>query len=92
MCRASIVYYRNELLGGSGTVGWCSGTSIFDGVMKYLLVDSNLSEATKLSLIRELVISLEDQDWDCQSSSDYWNDPLVQKVFVELHPDWFSEE
>lgn len=68
-------------------MGWCSGTEIFDTVCKGLL--SEEPKNTK-ELLRDLVVVMEDYDWDCQSDSDFWDHPLVQEVMRELHPTWFE--
>lgn len=69
-------------------MGWCSGTEIFDRVVEILL-EPHLD---KKKIIKELLDVLEDQDWDCQQDSLYWDHPLVRKVFEEVHPKWFTEE
>ena len=70
-------------------MGWCSATSIFDSVCEGLLDDK--PKDTK-EVIRELVVALEDGDWDCQQDSAFWDHPMVQEVMKELHPRWFEDE
>lgn len=70
-------------------MGWCSATEIFDSVLDGVLAEKPIS--TK-ELIKSLVVSLEDGDWDCQCDSQYYDHPLVQEVFRELHPRWFEDE
>lgn len=64
-------------------MGWCSGTEVFDGVLASLLAKSKTED-----VIRKLILTLEDMDWDCHSDSNYFTHPIVQKVLRELHPDW----
>jgi len=68
-------------------MGFCSGTDIFDPIVKHIL-NGNQSEDEKFITIKILVDALEDHDWDCQSDSMYFSDPIVQKVLKELHPSW----
>lgn len=67
-------------------MGWCSATIIFDEVVGALLDGKDKKEA-----IKALIQELEDNDWDCQSDSDYFEHPLIDEIFKELHPDWFDE-
>ena len=69
-------------------MGWCSGTRIFDAVCEGLLAEQ---PKDKKEALRELIVALEDGDWDCQSESKFWDNPLVQEVMRELHPRWFEE-
>lgn len=68
-------------------MGWCSGTEIFDRMTQFILKTS-MSDEEKYEAIHALAESLEDQDWDCQSDSDYSDEPIVERVFKALHPDW----
>lgn len=72
-------------------MGWCSGTEIFDDVTG-MVIDQDLEDKEKYAIIKRLVISLENGDWDCQSDSEYYDHELVQSVFKELHPDWFVDD
>ena len=68
-------------------MGWCSATEIFDNVVESLLDPAKDKE----QVIKDLVNALENGDWDCQQDSEYYDNPIVQKVFKELHPSWFEE-
>ena len=57
-------------------MGWCSGTPIFDTVCEEVL-ELKVSQSIKERILTKLIEAMEDQDWDCQYDSDYWNDPLV---------------
>lgn len=70
-------------------MGWCSGTVIFDVVADALLGDKVVS---KEAVLEVLITALEDGDWDCQQDSEYWEHPLVRKIFAKIHPDWFDDE
>lgn len=70
-------------------MGWCSATRIFDSVAGVLLDDKDID---KKEALETLIAALEDGDWDCQGDSDYYDHPLVQEIFKELHPNWFDEE
>lgn len=72
-------------------MGWCSGTDIFDRIAEKVL-GSELPEKSQLEIIDTLVDALEDGDWDCQSDSDYFEHPIVQRVMREKHADWFEED
>jgi hypothetical protein len=69
-------------------MGWCSGTIVFDAMMDAVLADNPPS---KEETVRLLVSALEDMDWDCQSDSEYYGHPVVEKVMRELHHDWFED-
>jgi hypothetical protein len=70
-------------------MGWCSATSIFDSVCEGLLSDQPKS---KKEVLKELIVALEDGDWDCQTESEFYDNPLVQEVMRELHPHWFDDD
>jgi hypothetical protein len=76
-----------QALGGANSMGFCSGTDIFEPVAKVVL-ESQWSDEIKYTVIRELVDALENHDWDCQDESEYWQHPIVRRVFKDLHPDW----
>lgn len=71
-------------------MGWCSGTEIFDDVVAALVEEGKRPPVEKV--IERLVAALENGDWDCQQDSAYWDHPVVRKVFLQVHPDWFDEE
>jgi hypothetical protein len=71
-------------------MGWCSGTEIFDPVAKYI-INSEMPAQSKRDLLKVLINALEDHDWDCQQDSGYYNFPIVERAFLELHPDWREE-
>ena len=70
-------------------MGFCSGTEIFDPVAKYV-IESGMPEPYRHELLKVLVSALEDHDWDCQQDSSYYDFPLIERVMLELHPDWFE--
>jgi len=70
-------------------MGWCSGTEIFDKVLKVILKkNSKMSEEATLMVIKALSKAMEDHDWDCQQDSDFYNHPLAKKA----RPDWHEHE
>jgi len=68
-------------------MGWCSGTEIFDKVAEFVL-GSEQPEQAKYDVLYHLAGALENEDWDCQEDSRYYNDLIVQRVMRELHPNW----
>lgn len=72
-------------------MGWCSATPIFDAIGKYVL-DSELPEEKQFGIMRVLADALEEEDWDCQQDSDYYDHPIIQRVMKELHPHWFDDD
>lgn len=70
-------------------MGWCSATYIFDNVAKALLSDEPVDKKETLMKLAE---TLREQDWDCESDSDYWDHPVVREIFMELEPEWFEDE
>lgn len=73
-------------------MGWCSGTDIFDAVYEGYVELGFLKEDKLVSALADLIRVLEDNDWDCQSDSKYWNNPLVIKARRDVHPDHLSKE
>lgn len=71
-------------------MGWCSGTDIFDITCKAVFNSKTNTDDAK-SIIKEVATKLEEMDWDCQKESDYWDKPIIQEIFKELHPDWFED-
>ncbi len=63
-------------------MGWCSATEIFDNVCEELLGDKS-----KVEVIKSLIDSLEQDDWDCQFDSKFIAHPIVQQAFIELNSD-----
>lgn len=72
-------------------MGWCSGTEVFDNVAKFVL-KSNLPDRDKEDCLTALAEALEEQDWDCQNDSEFWEHPIVRNIMKELHPDWDWDE
>lgn len=70
-------------------MGWCSEpTRIFDAAVKEIIEPSKDPKEA----IKALINILENGDWDCQHSSSYWDHPLVQAAFKDIHPHWFEED
>lgn len=72
-------------------MGWSTGTSIFDAVVRQVLA-LNVDDDEKKMVIIPLIEALTDQDWDGESESDYWDHPLVRACFKEVLPDWDWED
>lgn len=68
-------------------MGYSGGTDVFDRVaglvLRWVAVDSYVAE----EILYTLMDVLEDKDWDTQSESDYFEHPVVQKVWKRLHYD-----
>jgi hypothetical protein len=69
-------------------MGWCSGTDLFDKVMDALFKADTID---KERFIEELILSFQNQDWDCEQDSEYWEHPVVNKVFRKMYPEWFRD-
>jgi hypothetical protein len=67
-------------------MGWASGTDVFDAVAGEILGETGAVSRTRV--IRALVEALEDNDWDTQNESEFYDHPIVRRVMRELHPDW----
>jgi hypothetical protein len=70
-------------------MGWCSGTLIFDKMAEFV-INSPQSEVQKVATLAYLAESLENEDWDCQQDSRFYDHPIVKRVMRQLHPDWES--
>jgi len=73
-------------------MGWGSGQEIFDPMTKAILAVKELKDRDKVLLIKALLLTLEQEDWDTQSDSRYWEHPLVKQAAKKVHPDWFEKE
>lgn len=67
-------------------MGWSSATEIFDAVAKEVLVTG---EADKKAIIKALYKELRCGDWDSETSSEYYEHPIVQEVIQE-RKDWLK--
>jgi len=68
-------------------MGWSSGGVIFDKMARFLLQRLTPSnEEFVKSILRQLVIVLEDEDWD--TADEALNHPIIQEIMREQHPDW----
>lgn len=72
-------------------MGWCSGTEVFDPVAQ-AIIDSDASEPSKIGMLMELILALEERDWDCQGEADLYHNPLVNAAMMGLHPDWIDDQ
>lgn len=73
-------------------MGWCSApTDLFDWVSGFAL-STDKPDDEKYTLLVKVAGVLEGEDWDCQRDSNDWEDPIVQRVFRYLHPDWFEDD
>lgn len=77
-------------------MGWASGTELFDKVIDAVLSELGPNIRTSRypedmdNCIESIITAFEDADWDTQSESEYYDHPMVQRVFRVLHPDWFE--
>ena len=67
-------------------MGWCSGTQLFDDVMKTVLTFAQ-TDAERVYLFKEMIDLFTDKDWDCEGDSRYWSDPDFQLAYKLLFPD-----
>lgn len=75
-------------------MGWCSGTEVFDSVTDSVIrcYDQGYINIIAVTyIINGLIKALEDQDWDCQSDSQFYNHPIVCSCFKVIHPKWFED-
>jgi hypothetical protein len=63
-------------------MGWCSATVIFDTVADALIGDGAPKDVE--TALRTLIVALQDGDWDCECESEYWDHPIVRKIFEDL--------
>lgn len=70
-------------------MGWSSGYLVFDHIVSSF-IDSNLSRKEKIKILVALIEALEDQDWDCQFDSKYWDNSIVVAAWQRVHPEWFD--
>ena len=56
-------------------MGWCSGTIVFDGVVEAILYPE---KSEPKEVIKKLITSLWELDWDCEFDSQYIMDPLIK--------------
>jgi hypothetical protein len=68
-------------------MGWCSATPIFDKMAEFV-INSPQSEDQKVATLAYLAGALENEDWDCQHDSRFYDHPLVKRVMRQLHPNW----
>lgn len=69
-------------------MGWCGGTEIFDAVAAEILEPKNgYVEFEQKRVLRILANALEENDWDCQSDSKYYEHLIVKEIFDELSAD-----
>jgi hypothetical protein len=73
-------------------MGWGGGDRVFDPMVKAILSVKELKDRDKGQLIKTLLLTLEQEDWDTQDESRYWTHPLVEQAAKKIHPDWFEEE
>lgn len=66
-------------------MGWCSGTEMFDAVVKDMLriVEDDIRlEEILLPVLINFIKALWQQDWDCESDSDYFHHPFVKRAMI----------
>lgn len=69
-------------------MGWASGVEVFDAIAGMLLKD----RIDKQKILETLIEALENQDWDTQQDSQYWDHPMVQAAFRKMNPGLFEFE
>lgn len=69
-------------------MGWCSGTYIFDRICDELLETEVIN---KKEMLKILIETLWEHDWDCESDSEYYLHPTVMKAFDELGHNQFGD-
>lgn len=66
-------------------MGFSRGTEVFDAVVEDLL-DSSLNDTEIESVLLSLARQLSALDWDTESESSYFDNPVVQRVFRTVWP------
>lgn len=57
-------------------MGWCSGTDLFDKV-----IDAIPEEHRTVELFKKIITAFEENDWDCQYESKYYDNPMFQEAW-----------
>lgn len=57
-------------------MGWCLATDIFDPVCTTVLHNVP-DQKTQEKILKALIENLQDQDWDCECDSDFWDHAFV---------------
>lgn len=73
-------------------MGWSRGTYVFDQVVGDLLTTSGIDDYDFNRIVYNLLLVLEELDWDNVQESDYYDSPKVKDVIREMHPSWFEDE
>jgi len=61
-------------------MGWSNGTEIFDQTMKTVL-EQKLSDKSTLEIAEVLKNALQNEDWDTEDESEYYEHPVIGEVF-----------
>lgn len=73
-------------------MGWCSGTPIFDGVVRELIrleEKEQISEAVRNKIATVLANAMRDHDWDCERDTMYYKVPWVADILgFEIEEDY----
>jgi hypothetical protein len=74
-------------------MGWGSGYLVFNEMADKVLA-SNATEEVKEQILGDLIVSLQNQDWDTEMDSlqDYLHNPLVVRVFARHDIHWPYDE
>lgn len=72
-------------------MGWCSGTDVFDAHVETVLQYVEEYD-DRVNMIEHMIKKLEDNDWDCQQDSGYYERPEVNAAMRRVHPEWFEAE
>jgi hypothetical protein len=60
-------------------MGWCSGTELFDNVVKAIP-----KECLSVELFKKLISAFEDMDWDCEYESKYSSNQMFKEAMKQL--------
>jgi hypothetical protein len=58
-------------------MGWCSATRIFDPICNFVVAKSSAPKKEKIAFLKLIIRKLQEDDWDCESESDFWEHPIV---------------
>ena len=73
-------------------MGWSGGVYVFDNICNAVMKQT-ITDESKLSIIKATIETLQCYDWDTESDSDNFHNPIVKVAFCELgYSYWYDDE